>query len=84
MDLLAQPKPGPLLQSPADGGVRAAGTGDPLVARAVHQRRYDVFEHEPIRDAAAVAAQWVRRCDAGPLRQQRRELYPERLEQAYW
>jgi hypothetical protein len=46
----------PLVNAPANGAIRAACRGDPLVARAVDQGGHDVLEDQPIRDAAAMAA----------------------------
>ena len=47
---------GPLGQAAADGALRAARRGDALVAAAVHQGGDQVVEHDPVRDASAVAS----------------------------
>jgi hypothetical protein len=46
--------------------------------------RHDVLEDGAVRDAGAMAAQGVRRCDDGALGEEGGELFPERLQQAYW
>ena len=84
MNLLADPGGRPFLQPTADRRVRAARARDPLVPRAMHQRRNDVLEHHPVGDPQPMAAQRMRRRDERTLWQQRRELVPERLQQANW
>ena len=63
--LLADPGVGPVVESAADGAVRAARGGDALVAAAVHQRGDHVVEHDPVGDPAAVTAPRVGRVELG-------------------
>ena len=67
-----------------DRRVRTARTRDPLIPRAVHQRRQHVLEHQAIWDALPMTAQRMGRRHERTLRQQRGELVPERLQQANW
>jgi hypothetical protein len=59
------------------------GGGDPLVARAVHQRVEKVLEHDPVRNPPPVTAQRVRRVElctlVGP--DSGGELDPDRFQQ---
>jgi hypothetical protein len=56
---------GSLAQSAAQGAVRAAGGGDAFVTAAVHQCGDQVVEHDPVGDAATVAAPRVMRTKSG-------------------
>jgi hypothetical protein len=80
------PGVGPLVQAAADGAVRAAGCGDPLVAAAVHERTDQMLEHDPVGDAPAVTAPRVAGDELGALigPDQGSQLDPQRLDERCW
>ena len=84
--LLTDPGVGPVVESAADGAVRAAGRGDAFVAAAVHQRGDHMVEHDPVGDPAAVTPPRVGRVELGALvgPDQGSELDPQRLDQGCW
>jgi len=83
--LLTDPGLGPVVESAADGAVRAARGGDAFVAAAVHQGRDHVVEHDPVGDPAAVASPRVGRVELGAVGlDQGSELDPQGLGQGCW
>src|SRR4051812_16253884 len=64
---LADPGGGPVIESAADGAVRAAWCGDAFVAAAMHQRGDDVVEHDPVGHPSAVTAPRVGRVELESL-----------------
>jgi hypothetical protein len=83
--LLTDPGLGPVVESAADGAVRAARGGDAFVAAAVHQRGDHVVEHDPVGDPAAVASPRVGRVELGTVGlDQGSELDPQGLGQGCW
>jgi len=61
-----------------------ASRRNPLIARAVDQGGHDLVEHDPIGHALPVTAERMARCDGRVDRPQRRELFPDGVEPAYW
>src|SRR5204862_2707937 len=57
---------------------------DPLVPRAVHQRGDHMLEDHPVRYPPPMTAQRMAGRNERTLRQQRRELDPQGLQQANW
>jgi hypothetical protein len=77
----ARRRPG--FEPAADGAVRAARAGDPLIPAAMHQSGDDVLKHDPVRDPPAMTAQRVRRIELRALlTQQGGKLAPDRFQQA--
>ena len=74
-------QPDPFVAAAAQGGRRAGGIGDPLVAGAVHQRLDQLVEDHRIVDAGAVA---VQRMSLHTRRQQGEELLAQRVKDAGW
>src|SRR6476661_4661919 len=57
--LLTDPGGGPVVESAANGAIRAARGGDTFVAAAVHQRGEHMVEHDPVGDPATVTSPGV-------------------------
>jgi len=66
--LLTDPGVGPVIESAADGAVRATRGGDTFVAAAVYQRGDHMVEHDSVGDPAAVASPRVGRVEVGTVR----------------
>lgn len=81
VELFAQPGLGPQVQASADRAVRALVGGYPFVPGSMDQRGDEQFEHDPVRDPAAVATEGMARVEPGLLGTQRGELEEDRFEQ---
>jgi len=79
--LVGDPGGDPFVTAAAQGGRRAGGVGDPPIAAAEDQHLDELVEHDPVRDAGAVAAEWMSVL-AG--RQQRRDLDPQGFQDGRW
>jgi hypothetical protein len=71
----------PVLEPTTDGRIRTPDRGDTFITRPVHQRVNDMFEHDPVRNTATVAAQRVVGMKLATVGQQRVELDPDGFQQ---
>jgi hypothetical protein len=79
--LIEDSQPDPLVPAAAQGGGRAGGVGDPLVAGAEDQRLDELVEDHDVVDAGSVTAQRVLIDTRG---QEGEELLAQRVKDARW